>query len=277
MNKKFFKTLAFSIILILIFAIPASAWKPENHFWCNIEGAKIPDGTAYIDLLLPIKEKDECYTPFNEKNGEKFAISKDSEIVNYNEDGYKSYTFHVVDADSKMCPYYHYTFTLLEKEYEQYKDLLTDFEIYCNTDKDNYRYYDVNISPESGLNPKIKDLQAKTGIEVHTNSHYIAFNDGYERETEYDFDYMRIKYKFAKMAYLDADGNIIEVSNTVKINQHKRTGVNLNLKLSGLELTEDASTGPPVYLIFVIPMVLLFAFVCGAITFIIVIIKRKNK
>lgn len=182
-----------------------------------------------------------------------------------------------MDADSKMCPYYHYTFTLWEKEYKQYKDLLADFEIYCNTTKENYRYYDVNISPESDINQKIKDLQAKTDIEVHTNSHHIEFNAGYERETEFGFDYMRIKYKFAKMAYLDADGNIIGVSNKVKINQHKRTGVNLNLELSGLELTENASTGPPVYLIFVIPMVLLFFFVCGIIIGITIFITERKK
>ena len=35
---------------------------------------------------------------FNSENGKKFGISKDSEIVNYCEDGYISYTFHVVDA-----------------------------------------------------------------------------------------------------------------------------------------------------------------------------------
>lgn len=277
MNKKFFKTFAVAVILIFLFTISASAWMPEKSFYCNIESENIPDGTAYIDLLLPIKEKDECYVEYNAKNGEKFNISKDSEIVKYNQDGYKSYTFHVLDADSKMSLRYVFTFTALDEDYEMYKEYLEFFSPYC----DKYafgRNYCIDTEYDGDIMQNIQILKDKTNINIYSSRIYTEYNEGYERETEYDFDYMRIKYKYAKMAYLDADGNILGVSNKVRINQHKRTGVHLDLNLSGLELTEDASTGPPVYLIFVIPMVLLFFFVCGIIIGItIFIIERKKR
>lgn len=255
--NKIFKTLSVLVMFMILFSVSAGAWVPEKSFYCEVEEHKIPEGTASVDLLLPIKETDNCYTEYNIENGEKFAIAKDSEIVKYNEDGYKSYTFHVSDADSKMSPYHHYTFSIFrDEDYEKYEELLTDFELYCNIDKDSVRHYDVNISSDSDLNQKIKNLQEKTDIVIYTQSFYVEFNNGYERETEYDFDYLRIKYKFAKMAYLDMDGNILGVTNKVKINSHKHTGVHLKLKLSGLEFTADATTGPPVYLIFVIPAVI---------------------
>ena len=56
----------------------------------------------YVDLLIPIADNEEAYTDFNESNGERYQISKDSEIVKYNVDGFRSYTFHFIGADSKM-------------------------------------------------------------------------------------------------------------------------------------------------------------------------------
>lgn len=275
--NKISKTIYVLFMFMILFSVSVSAWTPEKSFYCEVEEQKIPEGTAYVDLLLPIKETDECYIEYNEKNGEKFAIAKDSEIVKYNEDGYKSYTFHVVDADSKMTASHHYTFSVSKAEYEKYKDLLEDFKFYCDIDVNADRYYSVNIATDSDLNQKIKNLQEKTDIVIYVQSFYIEFNDGYEHETEYDFDYMRTKYKFAKIAYLDMDGNILGVTNKVKINSHKHTGVHLNLKLSGLSLTADATTGPPVYLIFVIPAALILFAVIGLIIGLAVALKRRIK
>ena len=42
----------------------------------------------YIDLLIPITEDDEAYINFNEYNGQKYQISKESEIAKYDVDGF---------------------------------------------------------------------------------------------------------------------------------------------------------------------------------------------
>lgn len=65
---------------------------------CKVDTDAKPKGTRFVDLLLPINESDEYYCLFNESNGQKYGIDKNSEIVRLNEQGYRSYTFHLSPA-----------------------------------------------------------------------------------------------------------------------------------------------------------------------------------
>lgn len=96
-----------------------------------------------------------------------------------------------------------------------------------------------------------------------------------ERGAKYDFEYCRKNFKEIKFAYLDADGNIISVSNSVKINTLRVA--QFGLKLSGNNLTKDVTHGPPVYLIVVIPVMVLITAFALTTTIIIIIVKRVKK
>ena len=52
-------------------------------------------------------------------NGEKFGISQNSEIVNYNENGYMSYTFHYKNSVSNIEPYYFVAFSCDTNVYDE--------------------------------------------------------------------------------------------------------------------------------------------------------------
>lgn len=74
-------------------------------YLCDIDIGKIPEGAVYIDMLMPLQPGDETYTAYNAGNGEKNKIPSDSEIVQYNEGGYRSYTFHIKSARSRIKPF----------------------------------------------------------------------------------------------------------------------------------------------------------------------------
>ena len=95
--------LSIAIIFVLL-PFSVSAWRPDYSFRCSVDNYLMPDNTVYIDLLMPISVNDDAYIDFNDKNGELYNISKESEIAKYNVDGYISYTFHIKDAKSQMLP-----------------------------------------------------------------------------------------------------------------------------------------------------------------------------
>lgn len=202
----------FIYIVIIITLLPChvAAWVPSTSFFCQVDTDAVPDGAVYIDLLMPIPSDNEAYTEINQPNADTYGFSNDSEIVKYNQDGFVSYTFHIIDASS-----------------------------------------DLTISDS------------------------IDYNSSIDRISKYDFEYCQKNFKKIKFAYLDKDGNIISVSNSVKITTLR--AAQLRLKLSGDVLTKDVSHGPPVFLIIVIPVALIIAAITSATILIIVIIKRVKK
>lgn len=99
--KKWFQIL---VVLLFLCQLPLTcyAWTPSIEFTCWVDYEKIPENAVYIDLLLPISPSDENYTPYHAENGATFGIPAQSQIVQYNADGYRSYTFHIQDARSEM-------------------------------------------------------------------------------------------------------------------------------------------------------------------------------
>ena len=131
------KLFIFTILVLLVstfptFTVYASAW--EKTFHLTIEKEKIPSGTKFIDMLLPINENDKYYVPYSVDNLNQFNIAKESEIVSYNKDGYRSYTFHISDSNSQMRPEVMYYFNITEDEYNTHKELLSPFVSSIETD-----------------------------------------------------------------------------------------------------------------------------------------------
>lgn len=60
-----------------------------------------PENCIYVDLLVKIDPADKNYAVFNSEYGEKLGLDEKSAIAQYNVDGYKSYTFHFLGAESK--------------------------------------------------------------------------------------------------------------------------------------------------------------------------------
>ena len=89
-------TLVFSVFLLCITAITVSANAPPpplpSFFDCTIQNA--PADAVYFDILIEITPQDEDY-----KASDNNIKPVDSKIVQYNQDGYMSLTFHYKKLD----------------------------------------------------------------------------------------------------------------------------------------------------------------------------------
>lgn len=81
-----------SLLFLLLLPITCFAFEPDVSLECYIDYESFPENTVYIDLLLPISPEDEFFTQYNSAYGEQFGISQDSQIVQYDTDGYRSYS-----------------------------------------------------------------------------------------------------------------------------------------------------------------------------------------
>jgi len=298
MKKHLTKSFSFLLLLfifITIFSVSANAYLPEDQFECEVDKNNIPQSAKYIDILFPISESDECYVEFNKENGEKFGISADSEIAKYNADGYRSYTFHVVDAYSKMVPSYYVDFEITNEIYDKNKELISQIKsLSCHTNEfeNPVRYYfSGTVEIYSQDIEKIIELLKRCNInpdnavydpDVFYNSPYIIGDDSsiiYLRDSKYDYTYFCDKYGYAKLAYLDSQGNVISVTNEVDIDIFSLSDVRLNLSVSGNKFSSDPENGPPYWLIGVF-YIILPAILISAILVVIICIyikKRKNR
>ena len=99
------KRLFVAILACMVLILPIFARGRLYGFACKIEVDKMPERTAYVDMLIPLSENDSEYSSFNRENGEKYGIEEDSEIVTYNRDGFLSYTFRKRSAKSRIEPF----------------------------------------------------------------------------------------------------------------------------------------------------------------------------
>ncbi len=99
------KRLFVVILACMLLTVPAFARALITSFYCDINVEKMPKETVYIDMLIPLSEKDAEFSAFNDDNGEKYGISKESEISTYNQDGFSSYTFHKEGAKAEIKPF----------------------------------------------------------------------------------------------------------------------------------------------------------------------------
>lgn len=281
MKTKFLATIIVFLIIFSIGTVSVFAWAPDEHFYCWVDGEKMPEGAVYIDLLLPISTDDEAYVEYNEQNAEKYGISSSSEIVKYNADGYRSYTFHIVDAVSNMSPWYSADFSVSKAFYEENEEMFEAFGSDHISVIENDEYYiHGKIVPNSEKEQKLEQFKAIPEIEFRGGYDPNDLQVGYNSfDARYDFEYCCTKYKYAKMAYLDEDGNIISVSTKTKIYSKTTNTFTLGLKLSGNNFSSDIQTSPFRVLGFIVIAVaiLIGLIVMGMIVRGIVFYIRKRK
>lgn len=92
MRKTRFFIMAFVLIGIM-FVLSGCGVHYSDHFDFYFQGEYMAD--KYVDLLIPIDENDEFYTPYNCNIEGDIEIPENSEIVKYNKDGYRSMLIHM--------------------------------------------------------------------------------------------------------------------------------------------------------------------------------------
>lgn len=91
--------LAFSLLLST--AAWANSPPPPSDFTVYLQD--LPEGAAYVDLLVKLKEDDPNYSPL-EAGNLPGSFAEDAEILSYHKSGYRSYTFHYAGAGSCITP-----------------------------------------------------------------------------------------------------------------------------------------------------------------------------
>lgn len=112
--KKRSRLLALLLTLILmlpLIPLEASANSPPPVPFYRFQISNLPENAVYVDLLIPLSKSDESYV---EADSNKLPedFSSDAEIINYCDEGFRSYTFHYLDAasdislDEEGCVYF---------------------------------------------------------------------------------------------------------------------------------------------------------------------------
>ena len=136
------KKMVFCIVIILlscIFCTPvlANAAAPTEHI--TIKLTNIPDNVVYADLLIKIDENDENFSEINRLSLDENGLFDEAQIVTYNDNGFRSFTFHYHNAKSNIKinePYPNYDYKYVDfckgieyREYlAQYEDLRTNYK-----------------------------------------------------------------------------------------------------------------------------------------------------
>lgn len=91
------------LLTVFLVALPmsVSANAPASAVEYYIYLTELPEGTVYVDLLIPMERSDPHYTDLVVQNLPE-GITPESQIVTYHKDGFCSYTFHYRDARSDM-------------------------------------------------------------------------------------------------------------------------------------------------------------------------------
>lgn len=283
--KKIIITTMTVLVLMLLLQLTCFAWVPSSHLDCNVDYTQMPENTVYVELLLPISPDDENYTEYNQTNGEKFNISSNSEIINYCQDGFMSYTYHLSNAESKPKPFYVADFSCDFKYYENNKPLFDKLNALSIDTREtttwvSYAEIYLDDSSEDALTKIYDDL----GYSIEWDKKYtqiVFFSDlnSYRYISQEEYYEICKQYKKAKMAYLDESGNIISVSNEVDIykndlfDRHPQTSI----KLKGNDLSCEFSYGPPWFIIPIIFYVMVAGTIGTVITICIVVIVKKVK
>lgn len=275
-------TIISTVVLISCFSTVCYAFSPSSYFYCCVATKKLPENTAYIDILFPIKETDQDYTDYNLSNGQKHGISKNSEIVKYNKDGYVSYTFHNQNSESIIKPFYQIDF-ICDNEF--YNNNTTLFDGLNEFDMGNpiQKQYMFTVPMNSALEEKVDNLFMFAQMDISTEKEdvYVEFSmkEKLNKNRISDFSDLREKYKTAKLAYIDQNGNVISVSNSAEIysNKEKLLGSTyVEIKLNGDNLDVSLNYGPPVFLGVLGLMVFAIVFFLAIIIAIIFIFKMSK-
>ncbi len=217
-------------VVLLSVATPVLACPQEQGFTCWLLESQVPAGTAYVDLLLPLNATDEGYTAYNQQNGQKYGLTEDSQIVRYNEDGYQSYAFHMQNACPTLVPTQICKIAMPRELFiaELKKDTLFSIENFAYETSADEDPLDKELIVADKRYPYLSEEKAvldafglQNGVEPQYDP-YLYLNycilgpDGKSGS----FEVYAKKYKYAKLAYLDAEGNVLAVTTKGKMH-HK--------------------------------------------------------
>jgi len=101
MRKRCVVCLLTMIVMLMLLPLPVSANSPMPKPWYDFVLSNLPEGTVYVDLLIPLPESDPMYTALNTENIPD-GFSKQAQILTYCENDYRSYTFHHAQALSAI-------------------------------------------------------------------------------------------------------------------------------------------------------------------------------
>lgn len=266
MMKKRLGLLLLAGWLIGLWCPSVAAYAPVAQFTCAVDVEKMPTDTVYIDMLLPIKESDDGYVPYHDENGALYGIDKDSEIVRYTEDGYRSYTFHIADARSEMQPYQTYEGFVDRDVYWEHQELFAPLENESSYFADTNWFFVTSVKYGSQQERDFRELCDT--VDMNVSESYRGFVTTYnDPSAEWDYTYCCETYGYAKLAYLDKQGNVLAVSSKADIDVWSLMDVELNLTLTGTVFSSNPeNAGPPYFL-----MPIIFGFVLLCIVWIIVL------
>ena len=142
MKKIICRMLAGTFLVLFFLPISALANGPVAAPWLSFELLDLPKDVAYVDILIKISPNESKFTSINMQNLEELGFMPESDIVLYDVDGFRSFTFHYKDAVSSIDVYKdrsrsrpHNGIGYIEfcngteyrEFYTQYEDLLTNF------------------------------------------------------------------------------------------------------------------------------------------------------
>lgn len=106
--KKYIRIFIMTAMLIGIMFIFSGCAYYSDTFDFEFKGEYMAD--KYVDLLIPLDETDEFYTPYNCNIEGDIEIPENSEIVNYKKDGFRSMLMHIKESDLSIliCDSEHY-------------------------------------------------------------------------------------------------------------------------------------------------------------------------
>ncbi len=249
--KKFILCLLCAVLLLSV-ATPALACPGEEGFTCWILETEMPAGAVYVDLLLPLKSTDEGYTAYNQQNGQKYGLAEDSPIVQYSQDGYQSYAFHVQNACPTLAPLQICKVTMPRELFidEIRKETLFTFENYAyqtSADEDPAEkeliVADSRYPYQSGKKAEIDAFALRHGLTPNYDPYlYLNYCLAGPDATPEQVTALTKKWGYAKLAYLDAKGNILAVTDVGKMH-HKGLFVNKKTVFTayGLHIDEELS------------------------------------
>lgn len=129
--KKTIISLVCIVIFSCLFSISAFANSPKPAPYLNVTISNAPENAVYADLLIKIDETDPHYIDFQVSGDYGSDKEKISEILNYSEEGFRSFTLHYRDAKSNIeidkedDSYWNVDFC---DTYDFFEDFTTQFE-----------------------------------------------------------------------------------------------------------------------------------------------------
>jgi hypothetical protein len=93
------------VLFFLLWPLAVSANGPVPADWLLFSLTNLPKDVVFADLLVQISPEDPKYTRVNKQNLEQTGVSPESEIVLYDDEAFRSFTFHYADAVSYIKVY----------------------------------------------------------------------------------------------------------------------------------------------------------------------------